>query len=96
MNGAVPTSDGFDAEVSLDLAVLGSLTPRADIRSYYTPGRVSEEYLAAVTQAVAECDVVSSSWVNNDNVRAMIEQKFEHVLPQSRARALRSYRPGTV
>ncbi len=37
MNGAVPTSEGFDAEVSLDPAVLGSLTPRADIRIYYTP-----------------------------------------------------------
>jgi kumamolisin len=89
VNGALPTSDGFDAEVSLDLAVLGSLTPRADIRIYYTPSTVSEEYLAAVTQAVAECDVVSSSWVNNDdNVPALIEQEFEHVLLQARARGV--------
>ena len=88
-DGAVPTSDGFDAEVSLDLAVLGSLTPRADIRIYYTPSRVSEEYLAAVTQAVAECDVVSSSWVNtDDNVLAMIARAFENVLLQARARGV--------
>jgi kumamolisin len=89
VDGAVPTSDGFDAEVSLDLAVLGSLTPRADIRIYYTPSRVSEEYLAAVTQAVAECDVVSSSWVNTENnVPAVIAQEFEHVLLQARARGV--------
>jgi kumamolisin len=71
------------------LAVLGSLTPRADIRIYYTQSRESEEYLAAVTQAVAECDVVSSSWVNfDDNVPATIAQKFERVLLQARARGV--------
>lgn len=59
----VPGKDaqGADGEVELDIEVAGRIAPGAAFRVYFAPN-TDAGFLAAVTQACAECDVVSISW----------------------------------
>lgn len=64
VDGGVNQSDGpngADGEVLLDIEVAGSVAPGANFRVYFAPN-TDEGFLAAIEQAVAECDVVSISW----------------------------------
>ncbi|OLE27965.1 MAG: hypothetical protein AUG44_08735 [Actinobacteria bacterium 13_1_20CM_3_71_11] len=53
--------NGADGEVLLDIEVAGAIAPGAAFRVYFAPN-TDQGFLAAIKQAVAECDVVSISW----------------------------------
>lgn len=53
--------DGADGEVQLDMIVAGAVAPAASYRVYFAPN-TDAGFLAAIKQAVAECDGVSISW----------------------------------
>jgi len=57
------TSDpsGANGEVQSDMIVAGSVAPDADYRIYFA-GNSNTDFLAALTQAIQECDGVSISW----------------------------------
>jgi kumamolisin len=58
--------NGADGEVLLDIEVLGTVAPGANIRVYFAPN-TDAGFLAAIEQAAAECDVVSISWGQAEN-----------------------------
>lgn len=53
--------NGADGEVMLDIEVIAGVAPGAAIRVYFCPN-TDAGFLAGITQAVAECDVVTISW----------------------------------
>lgn len=55
------SADGADGEVQLDMIVAGAVAPAATFRVYFAPN-TDAGFLAAIKQAVAECDGVSISW----------------------------------
>lgn len=64
VDGGKPVSDGpngADGEVMLDVEVVAALAPDAKVRVYFGPN-TDAGFLAAITRAAAECDVVSISW----------------------------------
>lgn len=59
-----PKSDGpngADGEVMLDVEVIAQVAPGSKIRVYFA-ANTDSGFLAAITQAVAECDLISISW----------------------------------
>jgi kumamolisin len=69
VNGGKNAQDGpngADAEVQLDIEVVGSLAPAAQINVYFAPN-TEAGFLAAVKLARAQCDVISISWGQAEN-----------------------------
>lgn len=58
--------DGADGEVMLDVEVVAAVAPAAKIRVYFA-SNTDADFLAAITQAVVDCDVVSISWGGPDS-----------------------------
>lgn len=79
VNGATvqPDPQGADVEVMLDIEAVASSLPGCKIRVYYA-GNTTADFIAAVKQALAECDVVSCSWgAPEDQYAAADLQTFE-------------------
>lgn len=69
VNGGSNSPDGpngADGEVQLDLIVAAAVAPGATYRVYFA-GNSNEDFLAALTQAVSECDGVTISWGSSEN-----------------------------
>lgn len=62
--------NGADAEVMLDVEVVLGVAPGASVRAYFADN-TDAGFLAAIQQAVAECDVVSISWGGPENTWAV-------------------------
>lgn len=58
--------DGADGEVQLDMIVFGAIAPNAVQRVYFAKN-TDAGFLAALKQAVTECDGVSISWGGSEN-----------------------------
>jgi kumamolisin len=56
-----PDNNGADGEVQSDIIMVAQAAPDAIIRVYFSD-QSDESFLAAITQALAECNVVSLSW----------------------------------
>lgn len=52
---------GANVEVMMDVEIVAAIAPQAIIRVYFAQN-TDTDFVAAVAQAVAECDVVSISW----------------------------------
>jgi kumamolisin len=80
--------NGADGEVALDLIVAGAVAPGATYRVYFA-GNTDEDFLAALTQAVAECNGVSISWgASENNWDPSVMDKFEAVISAARAKGV--------
>lgn len=58
--------DGADGEVLLDIEVAAAVAPGASYRVYFAPN-TDDGFLAAIEQAIKECDAVSISWGGPEN-----------------------------
>lgn len=58
--------DGADGEVQLDVEVFGAIAPAATIRVYFAANS-NAGFLAAIEQAIAECDGITISWGSSEN-----------------------------
>jgi kumamolisin len=56
-----PDNNGADGEVQSDIIMVAQVAPQAAIRVYFA-GNDDDDFLAAITQALSECNVVSLSW----------------------------------
>ncbi|MGV0042002.1 S53 family peptidase [Mycobacterium colombiense] len=77
--------DGADGEVQLDMIVAGAIAPAATFRVYFAPN-TDAGFLAALKQAVAECNGVSISWGGSENNwDGATMDEFEAVIKAARA-----------
>lgn len=89
--GGSNTSDGpngADGEVQLDMIVAGAVAPGATFRVYFA-GNTDVDFLAAIQQAVNECDGVSISWGASENHwDPSTMDQFEAVIAAARAKGV--------
>jgi len=79
---------GADGEVQLDLQVAGSIALDAKFLNYFAPN-TDTGFLAALKQAVTECNGVSISWGGAENSwDPAVMDEFETVLKVARARGV--------
>jgi len=85
-NGGPHDPNGADGEVQSDIEVFASVAHDATIRVYFSD-QSNESFLAAVKQALAECDGVSLSWGASENTwDAPTMAAFEAVIAEARTR----------
>jgi kumamolisin len=86
VNGDGTDPDGADGEVQLDMLIAAAVAPGAAYRVYFAD-QSNESFLAALTQALAECDGVSLSWGGSENTwDAPTMQAFEAVIKAAKAK----------
>lgn len=80
--------DGADGEVQLDMVVAGAVAPGAVYRVYFA-GNTDSDFLAALKQAVTECDGVSISWgASENNWSPSVMDSFEVVIREAKGRGV--------
>ena len=80
--------NGADGEVQLDMIVAGAIAPAATYRMYFANG-TNASFLAALTQAVQECNGVSISWGLSENHWTAAEMDaFEAVIKAAKERGV--------
>lgn len=80
--------DGADGEVQLDMIVAGAVATSMTIRVYFAKN-TNAGFLAALKQAVTECDGVSISWGSSENNwDAATMDDFETVIKDARRRGV--------
>lgn len=91
VNGGSNSQDGpngADGEVQLDMIVAGAVAPGVTYRIYFA-GNTDENFLAAIKQAVAECDGVSISWgASENNWDPSTMDAFEAVIKEAKGRGV--------
>lgn len=77
--------NGADGEVQLDMIVAGAIAPAATYRVYFAPN-TDAGFLAALKQAVSECNGVSISWGGPESSwDGSAMDSFEAVIKAARA-----------
>lgn len=77
--------NGADGEVQLDMIVAGAIAPAATYRVYFAPN-TDAGFLAALKQAVSECNGVSISWGGPESSwDGSTMDSFESVIKAARA-----------
>lgn len=79
---------GADGEVQLDMLVAGAIAGGANFRVYFC-GNNDREFLAAIRQALAECNGVSLSWGGPESGwNAGLMDQYEAVIAEGRGRGV--------
>jgi kumamolisin len=80
--------NGADGEAQSDMIVAGSVATAATFRVCFG-GNTDADFLAAIKQAIAECDGVHVSWGSSENNwSASVMHEFEAAIKAGRAKGV--------